>query len=371
MRIVLFDYVKVLMKTFIIVTHVPLITGGMRADLQFAFWIDQAVPFFWLISAFLFNLAFYRHGSERPRDELRKDRLVPRIKRVIVPYSIVFAALLFLVFAQSNIYASASQLIGIDIPCSRLMLLPAILVDYLCGGNGPGGYYVPMLFQMYLALPFLCAWRKRWPRATLVAGALAVVAWEIAAFLELISPQVYRLVLIRYGFYLLAGIVISDWYRKGRMGTLGFSLVGLVLFVIGACYLTSGNIWGVWLPSGEGWRNSSMLSFVYATGIMMLVMSMCYRWGPPSLLGFGGNRLPSRVSLFFESISKAALHIYIFQMLFFYFMNAHVGWFDAMGLGGSIVFSVATCTAVGYAHYAIGAYLKTKVGKRTAFKASL
>ncbi len=99
------------MKTFIIVTHVPLITGAMRADLQFAFWIDQAVPFFWLISAFLFNLAFYRHGSERSCDELG-GRLVPRLKRVAVPYTIVFALLLFLVFAQSDIYSSASQLIG-------------------------------------------------------------------------------------------------------------------------------------------------------------------------------------------------------------------------------------------------------------------
>lgn len=360
MRIALFDYVKVLMKTFIIVAHVPLITGAMRADLQFAFWIDQAVPFFWLISAFLFNLAFYRHGSERPRDELRRDRLAPRLKRVVVPYTIVFSVLLLLVFRQSDIYASASQLVGIDIPHSRSMLLPATLVDYLCGGNGPGGYYIPMLFQMYLVLPFLCTWRRRWPKATLAAGTLVVVAWEAAASLELVSAQAYRLILIRYGLYLLAGIVISDWYREGRVGAREFPLAGAALLVIGACYLISGNIWGAWLPSGEGWRNSSMLSFAYATGIMILVMFMCHRWGSPGLLGLGEHRPPSRVALFFESISKAALHIYIFQMLFFYFMNAHVGWLGAMGLGGSIVFSVVTCTAVGYAHYAIGSYFKAR-----------
>ena len=360
MRIALFDYIKVLMKTFIIVTHVPLITGAMRADLQFAFWIDQAVPFFWLISAFLFNLAFYRHGSERSCDELG-GRLVPRLKRVAAPYTIVFALLLFLVFVQSDIYSSASQLIGVGIPHSRLMLVPAIVVDYLCGGNGPGGYYIPMLFQMYLVLPFLCAWRRRWPKATLAVGALAIIAWEFAASMGLVSAQAYRVVLIRYGFYLLAGIVICDWYREGRVGDRKFLLAGASLVVVGALYLASVNIWGVHLPCGEGWRNSSMLSFAYAAGAMMIAMSSCHRAGRLDLLGLGGRRPPSRVTLFFESVSKAALHVYIFQMLFFYFMNAHMGWFDAMGLVGSIVFSVVACTVIGYAHYAIGAHLKARM----------
>lgn len=43
-RIAVFDWIKVTLKVFIIVTHVGLITASMRQDLLFPFWIDQAVP---------------------------------------------------------------------------------------------------------------------------------------------------------------------------------------------------------------------------------------------------------------------------------------------------------------------------------------
>lgn len=360
MRIRLFDYIKVIMKTLIIVTHVPVITAVMRHDFQFPLWIDQAVPFFWIISAFLFNLAFHRHGSKSPKDELSRQRLFPRLNRILIPYCAIFFLMLIYTLYTSNIYKAASGLIGLDIPATKTMFIPALFVDFVCGGNGPGGYYIPMLFQMYLLLPFLCFWYQQKPIATIICTSLAIAIWEALAAIHFVSPEIYRLVLLREGFYLLAGIVISSWYVNKSFVTTKHVLMAIFMTIIGALYLIGISNWG-WPPlSGTSWQNTSTLSFAYVAGLMILMIAICYKLNKRNLLGL--EQTPPRRSLlqsFVETISKAALHIYIFQMLYYYVVPPSV--FTKLGVPWSILASIIICTLCGFVHYRIDSYIKGKM----------
>lgn len=353
------------MKTFIIVTHVPLITAVMRQEAQFPLWIEQAVPFFWIISAFLFNLAFYRHGSTSPQNELCKKRLWPRLTRILVPYCTIFALMLIVTLYASDVFSTATMLTGMDIPARKLMFIPAILIDFICGGPGPGGYYIPMLFQMYLLLPFMCYFYKRKPIITIIGSTFVIAIWEIAAAANIVSPQIYRLILIRYGLYLLAGIAISNWYIHHTEASLKHLLISISMTIVGGLYLVAINDWGMPPLSGTAWQNTSTLSFAYVAGIIAILIALSYRLGKPDLLGLDEHPPPiTRFQAFFEAVSKAALHIYMFQMLYFYAMPSSL--FVAMGLKLSIIASVFICTLCGYIHYRIDGHFKMKSKSRAS-----
>lgn len=359
MRIRLFDYIKVIMKTLIIVTHVPLITIAMRQEFQFPLWIDQAVPFFWIISAFLFNLAFHRHKSQSPIDELRKQRLFPRLDRILFPYCVIFILMLFFTLWKSDIYTAASILIGLEIPASAIMFVPALLIDFICGGNGPGGYYIPMLFQMYLLLPFLCYWYKKKPAMTILLFSLAIAIWELAAAANIVSSEVYRLILLREGFYLLSGIAISEWYIRKTLATQKHLMMAIAMTLVGALYLLAISNWGLPPLSGTAWESTSTLSFAYVAGVMVLLLALSYKAGKLDLIGLGDTSTPNtKIQGFFETVSKAALHIYIFQMFYYYVMPLEL--FSMIGLKASIVASILICSSCGFIHYKVENYVRKK-----------
>lgn len=113
-----------------------------------------------MISSFLLAAAFERHGSTRARDELARSVPAPRLSRVAITYTAIFALMLAIVLCRgSDLSSLASHLIGVE--CCQLDEVASTAILWLAGGVGPEGYYVSILFQMYALFPFMYAASER------------------------------------------------------------------------------------------------------------------------------------------------------------------------------------------------------------------
>lgn len=362
MRIAAFDYIKVVMKVFIIVTHVVLITAEARAAWLFPFWIDQAVPFFWMISAYLFARAFDRHGSSTARDELVPARLWPRLKRVLLPYTVVFALIIALAAHRHAVVSGADALFGtaffrsIDgggVPRAAA----SVAALFVGGGPGPGGYYIPCLFQMYVLLPFVCASMKRRPGATVAVCLLATAALELLAVGGVVSASAYRLLVVRYLPHLLLGAGLYRLGAKRRLAlfskaSLAFGLAG----ALGAAYLAAVCYGGMAPLSVPDWKATATFTVMYSGSLFYFALV---------LFGGGDGVEPVRKagrSAAVEYCSRAALHVYIFQMLYYYLVNDHLALMAHFPLPFVIAASVAICMSFGIGHYALETAARKAIG---------
>ena len=354
------------MKVFIVVAHVVLITDAMRGQWLFPLWIDQAVPFFWMISAYLFARAADAHGSIRPADELRWARLWPRLWRVIVPYSVVYLGILALMAKRAALISSANALVGWEVvsgtgPAASIC---AVVVSYVCGSPGPGGYYIPCLFQMYLLLPFMWFGLKRWPRATVAVILVLTGVYELLAISGIVSPQAYRLTIVRYLPFLLLGMAFCRAAERDRLSLSnrrGLS-AAIASLALGCAYIVGVSYYDFPALGVESWSTTNTFSALYsgAAFYLMLVASNAISQRQNRCIAEGGGR--NVPNLVVEQLSRAALHVYVFQMLWYYFVNAHADAMSAIPLLLLIGIDVAACVGIGYMLYAIQLRITRRLG---------
>lgn len=345
MRIAIFDWIKVVLKVFIIVTHVALITSQIRQDYLFPFWIDQAVPPFWIISSFLLAWSFERHGSTRASHEMRVGILGNRMMRVAVPYTVVFIPMLVLAVHRGSLTGLASSLVGVDE--SIFNEITSIAALWLAGGPGPGGYYVPILFQMYLLLPVMYAAFRRKPVAVAVLVLLLNIGWDALLAGGFLTSQAYRLLIFRYLVYLLLGMV---FYRLWSMKKMSFStcriFIALLCCAMGAAYLALVNYCGMPPLAGGEWANTSWITALYSGSIFYLLLEVYCRKQRKQK---SDVKAPKTIT----QLSKAALHVYLFQMLYFFFINAHLSSLSILPLWAVVAGSVFICVAMGVMLYSL------------------
>lgn len=93
------------------------------------------------------------------------------------------------------------------------------IVFYIVGGKGPGGYYVPIMIQLFLIMPFLVSFICKWPVLGLLSVFIANVLFELLVKIVPFHPEVYRLFIGRYLFLLAMGIFLRK--IKGKKIPLG------------------------------------------------------------------------------------------------------------------------------------------------------
>lgn len=135
------------------------------------FHIDQCVPVFVFITAYLSSLHF-----ESIKAYFKKQRIVNMIKKIILPFLIVL-------LVQLTCFALAGR-------------QPSAKSVVMNGGIGPGSYYIWLYVQMWVIIPFV-VWLVR-----------KVPTWASCIIMLAIS------IIAEYTFVLVQGIEnIDKWYR--------------------------------------------------------------------------------------------------------------------------------------------------------------
>ena len=121
----------------IILTHINF-QENERLFLLFPYWVEMAVPLLMIITGFLFSNN-HRRTQESFKEQYRLKKIVIKWVRFLIPYLCVsvFEILIIIVFKVED-YS-----------------ILQIIINLIVGGEGPGGYYVPVMLQVVLLLPLI------------------------------------------------------------------------------------------------------------------------------------------------------------------------------------------------------------------------
>ena len=330
------DLLKGIFIIFVITLHFPFAEGFTKKAL-FPYWVVFAVPAFLFISGYVSALSAQRKDSDDIGELYSPRGLFAKCLRFLVPYTIVF------IFAQIIFRVTGLYQVG---PVEYG--LRALFFDYLCGGFGPGSYYVPMMIEFVFVFPLIYLLVKR--RG--FRGVLCVfginIAYEIIKEAFGMDESEYRFLIFRYLFVVACGVYAcvygsgeksaTDNADAGTTGdkkridkTFNAVLMGCCV-ALGAAFVYIFSYTSYQPRILTYWSPTSVLPALYIVPVMfVIVRHVKIKFAPLELIG------------------KASFNIFLVQMIFYIYYGDLIG--DRFPMGAAYAISVAGCVAAGVLFY--------------------
>jgi peptidoglycan/LPS O-acetylase OafA/YrhL len=190
-----------LIKALAIVSVICLHSLSQKALQETAavFYIWQAVPVFVVLLGLNGAASLQRRGGHTLRELYSRTYLASRFDRIYTPFLIAFAgSLLVASIAQGthhSPYSLARELVSGELPL-----------------NGPGIYFITLLFQAVLLVPLVYWGLRRWPARTLLLCLAMTVGYEVLALrtdLTSAHPFLGEAFIARYLLLLALGCAIA------------------------------------------------------------------------------------------------------------------------------------------------------------------
>lgn len=174
-RLNFLDFYKGICILFVIFTHNEW-TQEQRLYGLFPFWIGMAVPVFMVITGYVSAMSFQTHAHNL-KNAYRPTEILRKWLRFVVPFLPIYA--FQVVWSYAVLQKSFSKY--------------TLVKFFLEGGDGPGSYYFPVMLQMVVIIPIVCAVIKRFRRKGLIGFFAANVLFEIGKTYGGMNPLTYRL----------------------------------------------------------------------------------------------------------------------------------------------------------------------------------
>lgn len=285
----------------------------------------QAVPIFVVIAGFTSAYALLRYGSISLKQCYDISVIIRRYKRLLIPFFICWIIEIVLLSQYGQISLDPLTLI----------------LNFLSGGSGWGAYFVALILQSVLIIPFFyfLAVRTSPEKMLAISLVLSLVFDAVIVFLSWPAGC--------YGFpqFLFAaalGIWIVTTKERRPFWLISGGIVSLIYITV-ACYTPffanpnfSGYIGILQTPS-----------FIWAAILVLLGL----KYLPASISkGCGG----------FAEIGKASWHIFLIQLLYYFLPAAYVYAFFIKPIASGNLFltdilivicNILICVGLGYLWY--------------------
>lgn len=175
-------------------------------------------------------------------------------------------------------------------------------------GKGPGGYYAPIMIQLFLIMPFLVSFICKWPVQGLFSVFTANLLFELLVKIVSFRAGLYRLFIGRYLFLLAMGIFLRK--IKGKKIPLG-CLSGSLF--IGLSYILVTNYFR--LPDPAGLYSWSLFKYWQMTAfpVAFYVFPFLYLL----LEKLSGVQVKTWFGSIMQKIGSRTWYIYGVQMFYF------------------------------------------------------
>jgi len=278
------DIIKALAIISVILIH-GLTNESLYAILA-PYYIWQTVPVFMILMGYNATNSYLRKNYTKLSDILSHHYLMNKAKRILLPFAFVWflqVLIQFFYFDNRNV--------------------GELLLRFLEGGYGPGSYFIPLLLQATVIIPFIYMILKKQPTKWMIVLFFVSLLIDYAAFLLNISGSLYRILIIRHLFSVTLGI----WYAFKQPQ---IKLKWLILPAAASlAYITAVHYYNWELIVEEYWHSQHAPSYFYVLFIIMIGMKY---------LEVNKQRVLEKT---FILIGQASFHIYLTQMFYFWFVH--------------------------------------------------
>lgn len=323
------DVLKGICIIFVVFTHASW-TPEQNLKLLFPFWIDMAVPFFMLVTGYVYTKSFQKNGIESLDSAYNKKYLLKNFIRYTIPYFIAFA-----------IDFCVQVILYIRNPTGIKRFLVHEIALFLQGGNGPGSYYYPEMIQIMFLFPIIYALVKKYNLKGVLVVAFATFFFEVLKFPYMENEGQYRLLLFRY-FMLIA---FGSYFAMNKMNRKHW-----ILSVVGFCFIILFTYTNYSPKIFKWWTGTSMFPVLFIVPIFGFLVGKNIKFAP------------------LEKIGKASYNIFLTQMVYYCYLYGKIKEF-LVNVYLNAVVSIAICVIVGIVFYEIENRITKKVTAKVIEKA--
>lgn len=325
-RIILFDFLKIIAMCFVIFQHLFQFSD-IGSSLLFPLAINQAVPVFLMISAFLY--------SEKNKNNSLRSCYNFKFLAYKVLYFAIPSVLVYLIYH----FKSFTTLNGIK---DFLRLVSY----FIMGQYGLGSYYFGILFQFFLLMPLILWSIKNSRRGGVVIIFIIGLLSEILFNLIPNCEKYYRVLFFRYLF--VCGI--ACWFSVYRNSVKISKLFLILTLLLGLAYHILPKIIIGYSPFFVLWRSTNTINGFYIAPIFYFFILLSEKFKSQ-------NNFLSFISL----TASSTYMVMCVQMLFFRF---DVGSWIQNSAVLLCIFAIAFCFAIGVISYVIYSVFDKKLLKR-------
>lgn len=323
------DVLKGICIIFVVFTHASW-TPEQNLKLLFPFWIDMAVPFFMLVTGYVYTKSFQKNGIETLDSAYNKKYLLKNFIRYTIPYFIAFA-----------IDFCVQVILYIRNPTGIKRFLVHEIALFLQGGNGPGSYYYPEMIQIMFLFPIIYALVKKYNWKGVLVVAFATFFFEVLKFPYMENEGQYRLLLFRY-FMLIA---FGSCFAMNKMNRKHW-----ILSVVGFCFIILFKYTNYSPKIFKWWTGTSMFPVLFIVPIFGFLVEKNIKFAP------------------LEKIGKASYNIFLTQMVYYCYLYGKIKEF-LVNVYLNAVVSIAICVIIGIVFYEIENRITKKVTAKVIEKA--
>ena len=323
------DVLKGICIIFVVFTHASW-TPEQNLKLLFPFWIDMAVPFFMLVTGYVYTKSFQKNGIETLDSAYNKKYLLKNFIRYTIPYFIAFA-----------IDFCVQVILYIRNPTGIKRFLVHEIALFLQGGNGPGSYYYPEMIQIMFLFPIIYALVKKYNWKGVLVVAFATFFFEVLKFPYMENEGQYRLLLFRY-FMLIA---FGSYFAMNKMNRKHW-----ILSVVGFCFIILFKYTNYSPKIFKWWTGTSMFPVLFIVPIFGFLVGKNIKFAP------------------LEKIGKASYNIFLTQMVYYCYLYGKIKEL-LVNVYLNAVISIAICVIIGIVFYEIENRITKKVTAKVIEKA--
>jgi peptidoglycan/LPS O-acetylase OafA/YrhL len=296
------DFLKFFMIFFVILDHSLAYTGLRGAGLEL--WERTAIPMFFVIMGFNISNSFSKEGEKSLGELYCWDYFKKKFWRYVYPYIILYFVSTIFGFL---IYGAAFPDTFNENWFLEYLVFQKTLLE------GPGNWFIPVLFQSIIFIPLLYKVFTKWPKLTLVMCFVIEFCMQLIIFFvfgEITSLEEFmQEINFRYNILLyLSAIGMGMWFSKNNELFDKRNLFIWVLFPISLTYMIAWDFFdfrlvfdGAVLLKGD----YHLLTYIYSAFLFLVVMKLI------------AQNPKSKKTKVFTIISSATFHIYLTQDIYF------------------------------------------------------
>lgn len=296
------DVLKSIMIFLVIIDH-TIAYAGLRGK-GFELWERIAIPMFLIIMGFNMGKSLSKRGDKSLRELYSWSYFKKKFWRYIYPYIILYFVGTIFGFI---LYRASFPDTFKDSWFLEYILFQKSLLE------GPGNWFIPVLFQSIIIMPLLYRAFTKWPKLSLILCFLIEFFMHLIIFFvigEITSIEVFLTELyFRYNILLyLSAVGMGMWFARNCNLFDEKNLFIWILFPISLLYMIAWDFFGFRLAidgAGIVRGDYNYLTFIYSAFLFLVAMKLIVQ------------NPKTKIAKVFNIISSATFHIYLVQDIYF------------------------------------------------------